>query len=182
MVDQQKNSFKFVMYAAIAFAALIVAVLVASLVRGGSALPAGDDAEVNARIRPVANFVAASASVDENRREEPSSESGQTEDNETKNAGDVATEVSSVPDSGTEETDVAAIYASVCFTCHETGLMGAPKKGDKAAWAPRIAAGEESLYHSALNGKGAMPPKGGKPQLSDNEIKAVVDYFVSLAR
>ncbi len=71
------------------------------------------------------------------------------------------------------------VYATACFACHDTGAAGAPKKGDKAAWAPRIAQGMETLFASSINGKGAMPPKGGQVQLPDDDIKAAVSYMVS---
>lgn len=74
--------------------------------------------------------------------------------------------------------DAKAIYQQSCFACHGTGAAGAPKLGDTAAWAPRISAGEETLLDAALNGKGAMPPKGGNMSLSEEQIKAVVDYMV----
>jgi cytochrome c5 len=74
--------------------------------------------------------------------------------------------------------DGATIYATVCKACHEMGVAGAPKTGDKAAWAPRIAQGKAALYASATNGKNAMPPKGGAADLSENELKAAVDYLV----
>ena len=70
-------------------------------------------------------------------------------------------------------------YKSLCFSCHDNGLAGAPKLADKAAWEPRIASGLESMYSSAINGKGAMPGKGGNPGLSDAEVKATVDYMLS---
>ena len=73
-------------------------------------------------------------------------------------------------------------FDSVCTACHGTGLAGAPKLGDKAAWAPRIKTGNNALYASALHGKGAMPPKGGNPALSDADVKAAVDYMVSAAK
>jgi cytochrome c5 len=68
------------------------------------------------------------------------------------------------------------IYNAVCAACHGTGAAGAPKKGDKAAWAPRLAQGIDGLIKSATAGKGAMPPKGGAADLSDAEFKAVVEY------
>ncbi len=74
------------------------------------------------------------------------------------------------------------IVKTVCFACHGTGVANAPKIGDKAAWGPRIATGMDSLYHSALHGKGAMPPKGGRLDLSDDQIKAAVNYLVSQAK
>ncbi|MDD2741495.1 MAG: c-type cytochrome [Rhodocyclaceae bacterium] len=74
--------------------------------------------------------------------------------------------------------DGATIYNSVCGACHNTGVANAPKLDDKAAWAPRIATGNEALYKSVIGGKGAMPPKGGAADLSDDEIKGTVDYIL----
>jgi cytochrome c5 len=75
-----------------------------------------------------------------------------------------------------------AVYDSACFACHMTGAAGAPKLGDKALWSPRIAQGMDALYTTALNGKGAMPPKGGRMDLSDADVKAAVDYMVEQSR
>jgi cytochrome c5 len=74
-----------------------------------------------------------------------------------------------------------AVYQQVCVACHAAGVAGAPKFGDKAAWAPRIAQGLPALYNSALKGKGAMPPKGGSAA-PDNDVKAAVDYMVGAAK
>ena len=73
--------------------------------------------------------------------------------------------------------DGATIYNTVCGACHNTGAAGAPKLDDKAAWAPRLGQGVDGLVKSVINGKGAMPPKGGAA-LSDEEIKGVVDYVL----
>lgn len=73
-------------------------------------------------------------------------------------------------------------YDSVCFACHTTGAAGAPMLGNKDAWAPRIAQGMDALYTSALNGKNGMPPKGGRMDLPDADIKAAVDYIVSQSK
>ena len=71
------------------------------------------------------------------------------------------------------------MYTAACFACHGTGAAGAPILGDKAAWSARIAAGTEALYTNAINGKGGMPPKGGRADLSDDAIKSIVDYMVA---
>jgi len=75
-----------------------------------------------------------------------------------------------------------AIYDKTCMACHATGVAGAPKAGDKSAWTPRLATGMDHLYMSALKGKGAMPPKGGNVTLPDADVKAAVDYMVSLVK
>jgi cytochrome c5 len=73
------------------------------------------------------------------------------------------------------------VYIAVCKTCHEAGLAGAPKFGDKAAWAPRIKQGVNALFASAVKGKNAMPPKGGSPDLSDVEVQRAVVYMANNA-
>jgi len=75
-----------------------------------------------------------------------------------------------------------ATYDKVCTACHGSGVAGAPKFGDKAAWAPRVAQGKDALYNSALHGKNAMPPKCGMASLPDADVKAAVDYIVSAAK
>ncbi|MBP5996832.1 MAG: cytochrome c5 family protein [Azonexus sp.] len=74
--------------------------------------------------------------------------------------------------------DGATVFNSICGACHNTGAAGAPKVDDKAAWAPRVAQGKDALYKSAIGGKGAMPPKGGAADLSDDEIKGAVDFIL----
>lgn len=69
------------------------------------------------------------------------------------------------------------IYGSICVACHGSGAAGAPKKGDKAAWAPRVAKGIDALVKSATAGKGAMPPKGGAADLTDAELKATIEFL-----
>lgn len=71
------------------------------------------------------------------------------------------------------------VFDTTCMACHATGAAGAPKYGDKAAWAPRIKTGIDTLHSVALKGKGAMPPKGGNASLSDAEVQAAVDYMVA---
>ncbi len=78
--------------------------------------------------------------------------------------------------------DGKAIYDSVCYKCHRTGIDEAPKTGNKAEWAPRIAQGVDVLYKSVIEGKGAMDPRAGRPELSDEDLKAGVDYLVGLAK
>jgi cytochrome c5 len=70
-------------------------------------------------------------------------------------------------------------FTKICSACHGTGVNGAPKVGDHAAWGPRIAQGKEALYTHAIEGKGAMPPRGGTTW-PDATIRMAVDYMVSL--
>ena len=75
-----------------------------------------------------------------------------------------------------------ATYNASCAACHAAGVAGAPKLGDKAAWGPRIAKGNDTLHTHALKGfqgKGVMPAKGGNASLADADVKAAVDYMVS---
>lgn len=72
-----------------------------------------------------------------------------------------------------------AVYNTICKACHETGVTGAPKTGDKAAWGPRLATGAAALLKSAAAGKGAMPARGGAADLTDDELKAAVTYLTS---
>ena len=76
-----------------------------------------------------------------------------------------------------------ATYDSICVACHGSGIPGIPQLGDAAAWAPRIEQGNDALYEHAIVGyTGAsgmpMPAKGGNPDLSDDAVKAAVDYMV----
>ena len=71
------------------------------------------------------------------------------------------------------------LYETACLACHAAGVAGAPKFGDKAAWAPRLAAGIDALTASTIKGKGAMPPRGAAAGASDADIRAAVEYLVS---
>ena len=70
------------------------------------------------------------------------------------------------------------VYNSACVACHSTGVAGAPKVGDKAAWEPRLAQGKDALLSAALKGKGAMPPKGGNMSLGDADIAGAIQYML----
>ena len=78
------------------------------------------------------------------------------------------------------------VYGNVCSMCHAVGAAGAPKPGDQADWAPRIAQGMDVLYKHSIEGytgaKGVMPARGGSTTLSDDEVKASVDYMVALSK
>ena len=71
------------------------------------------------------------------------------------------------------------IVKSACAACHDTGAAGAPKTGDKAAWAPRIKTGLNAMLETASKGKGAMPPRGGLPELSDQELARSIIFMAN---
>ncbi|NOY17121.1 MAG: cytochrome c5 family protein [Gammaproteobacteria bacterium] len=83
---------------------------------------------------------------------------------------------------GNASTDGKKIYDTKCFTCHASGVAGAPKFGDKAAWAPRIAAGMDAMMVIVIKGKGAMPPKGTCTDCSADDLKGVVQYMMDKSK
>lgn len=72
-----------------------------------------------------------------------------------------------------------AVYNAVCMACHGTGVLSSPKFGDKAAWAPRIAQGYDTLVKHAIEGLGLMPARGGNPDLTDGEVANAVVYMAN---
>lgn len=74
------------------------------------------------------------------------------------------------------------LYGSVCTTCHGTGVLGAPKFGNAADWAPRAAKGLDTLYTHALGGFNSMPPKGTCAACTDDEIKGAVKYMIDSSK
>jgi cytochrome c5 len=85
-----------------------------------------------------------------------------------------------MPKTGTE------LFQQTCSVCHAQGIAGAPRAGDKAAWAPRMAEGKATLYEHALKGfqgkTGVMPPKGGRTDIPDDLVKQAVDHMIQMAR
>jgi cytochrome c5 len=74
------------------------------------------------------------------------------------------------------------VYQAHCASCHAEGVSGAPKTGDKEAWSGKIATGLDMLVNNAINGIGTMPAKGGDPNLSDEDVRAAVEYMVEQSR
>lgn len=85
----------------------------------------------------------------------------------------VAPAVSTGPKTGEQ------VVQAACAACHASGAAGAPKIGDKGAWAPRLGQGLDGLLKSAINGKNAMPAKGGNPNLSDLELARAIVFMAN---
>jgi cytochrome c5 len=83
----------------------------------------------------------------------------------------------------TTKLDAKQAFDTVCSACHAAGIAGAPRFGDAAAWQPRIAQGKEVLYRHSIEGyqgqSGFMPPKGGRPDLSEASVREAVDYMLA---
>jgi cytochrome c5 len=89
-------------------------------------------------------------------------------------------------DGAATPTDGKSVYESACAACHGSGLAGAPKLGDKADWAPRLAQGIATLEKHAIEGfqgsTGFMPAKGGRVDLTDDAVKAAVEHMATAAQ
>lgn len=151
---------------------ITIIVLLAQYVTGGISAGNVDSVMykelVAKRVMPVGSLVLVNSSP-------------QVESSQNKKTGQVKPMVPPTVASG-GLGQVEEIYSSSCSACHASGAAGAPKLGDKDAWAPRIKSGSEILYNSAIQGKKAMPPKGGNISLSNEDVKAVVDYMVTKAK
>lgn len=83
---------------------------------------------------------------------------------------------------GASVTPGQKTYEASCAVCHATDAMGAPAVGDKVAWAAVLEKGIDTVYHNATNGINAMPPKGGATDLTDVQLKEVVDYMIGASK
>ncbi|MCG1017348.1 MULTISPECIES: cytochrome c5 family protein [Burkholderiaceae] len=184
--------------ASFALPVIIIALLV-SYVDNATRTGAGTDGlsheQVSRRIAPVARVEIRDASTlgEGQRASDTSAAATQSAAAASSSSAQAAAAaiaaISSAPPSGSAATSASAdatqagkaLYQQVCQACHAAGIAGAPKLGDKAAWAPRLKESMDTVYHYALHGKGAMPPKGGS-NASDADVKAAVDYMVGAAK
>lgn len=101
-------------------------------------------------------------------------------------ASAVVAVVANAPAAAPENVVGKSVYGKTCALCHAANVAGAPKPGDKADWAPRIAQGMDVLHKHALEGftgaKGQMPARGGSTTLTDDEVKAAVAFMVDQSR
>ncbi len=154
-----KNFSRMTLFAAIGVAIVLMVVAVPFSMTGKEGVPMEEESgfAVAARISPVAHFQMPAAPA----------------------AGMEGAEGMAAEGAGAAPRDGATLYKTVCIACHAAGVAGAPKVGDKAAWAPRIAQGIPALIHSVTVGKNAMPPRAGNSSLTDEEIKLAVEYIVA---
>lgn len=117
-----------------------------------------DESKIVERVKPVGHLVILTKS-------------------ETAKSADATTNTKPAAATTTANTGKST-YNTACFACHGTGAAGAPILGKKDAWVTRISQGKDTLYSHALKGFNAMPAKGGSTSLSDDKVKAVVDYMV----
>ncbi|MEN3367484.1 MAG: hypothetical protein V7606_4758 [Burkholderiales bacterium] len=169
--------------------------LVEHAIKGIRAMPAKggnpdlDDAEVARAVVFMANQSGAKFKEPEVKQSAPAAASAPAEQTAAAPAAAAAAPATAAPAPAApaaSKADVGKkIYDTACVACHGAGIAGAPKTGDKAAWAPRIAQGQATLYEHAIKGfqgkAGMMPPKGGS-SASDEEVKAAVDYLVAAAK
>ena len=80
-----------------------------------------------------------------------------------------------------EATPGETVYQGLCHACHVAGLMGAPKPDDTEAWAERAEKGIDAMLATAIQGLGGMPPRGGNPALTDEEIRLAIEYMLEQA-
>jgi c(7)-type cytochrome triheme protein len=85
-----------------------------------------------------------------------------------------------LPLSTATAADGKKVTETFCASCHSIGLLGAPKLGSASDWKPRLDKGISKVYSNAINGVNSMPARGGNPKLTDADMKAAVDYMISL--
>jgi cytochrome c5 len=117
---------------------------------------------------------------------DPIAKHGEADEHSTKTVETAAANLAPVGAVSTASADTGGasagrsgeeVYNGVCGTCHNTGIANAPKLDDKAAWEARVANGLDGLMETASKGKGAMPPNGGDPKLTSDELKATILYM-----
>lgn len=169
---------------------IVLLLLIAFYIGSSSQPPAGSEAlataEVDARVAPVGSAAVAASSQAAAQQNAASMT--------TAAAAPAASAAATTPAGSSSgaavpvavtKVDGKGLYESTCIACHGAGVAGAPKVGDKAAWAPIIAQGDAVLYDRAIHGYtgklGMMPPKGGS-SASDDDVKAAVDYMVAQSK
>jgi len=147
--------------------------------RGGN--PSLTDAEVASAVVNMANASGANFTTPAPKaaEEKPAEAAAPTPVAEVKASEPVAAVAAPAPTSVAAGKSGEEVYKAACAMCHATGLMNAPKFGDKAQWEPRIKQGYDTLVTNANKGIRTMPAKGGNPSLSDAEVAGAVKYMAN---
>jgi|GEM_PF-80440 len=171
--------------------ALIVVFGLRAIVGGPGGGPEQDPAAINERLKATEVVAvvgqaapkapAPKAAAQPAKAEAPMSEPSKVEKPEPAAKSEVAQQTAPAAESsGGDDGMGKMIYSKTCFACHSTGLLNSPKKGDAAEWKKRLEAvgGIEGLVKSSITGKGGMPPKGGAANLTDEDMKAAIEYMM----
>lgn len=162
-----------------------------SVLNGKGAMPAkgGNSALKDIEVERAMVYIANAGGADFAEPSEPSAEGAESEKakadvvevKETVVAEVAATSniVAATPE---QLASGKALYDSACFVCHTSGVAGAPKLGDKDAWAPYIETGLDTMLQIAISGQGAMPPRGTAMNASDDDLRAAILYMIEDAR
>jgi cytochrome c5 len=159
--------------------------MVATVIKGKGAMPpkGGDASLTNDEIARAVVFMANQSGGN---LKEPAAPKEPTKPAQQQQAQAAAPAPAPAPAAPAEAKPAAAegkaIYDKVCVACHAQSVAGSPRLGDKAAWAPRIQQGMDALVQSVLKGKGAMPPRGGNPTLTEAQAQAAVEFMVSQSK
>ena len=167
MHHEDKIFFRNFFYTVSVLALIMVFFLITARTVAIPADDAPDTAAVDERTRPVGQLRVAD-------------ESGGAPEQMTTDDAVVAAADGGAPDG-------AQVFQGLCMSCHGSGIPGIPQLGEAAVWEPRIAKGMDALYANAINGYVGesgipMPARGGNPALSDDEVKAAVDYMVEAVK
>ena len=137
------------------------------------------DKDIDARTMPYGSVNVADKEGDAATAEQPMAASVMPADEAAMPAPEPAAQEVAAVESTEPAIDGQALYNTACASCHNAGIMGAPRVGDMTTWGSRLADGIDQIVANAISGKGAMPPKGGRPDFSDDQIRAIVDYMTS---
>lgn len=159
---QSENSRKFILGTVLVVVVLVVVTILffnnmVSYIDNAAMPPKMDEASVNERLKPVGNEIIG---------QEPVVAVAEAADNNA-----MAVQVA-------DGAIGQQIVSQACAACHASGLMESPRIGNARDWAPRLEKGMDTLYANAINGINMMPARGGNPSLSDDEVKAAVDYML----
>ncbi len=200
MNNEDKTVVKWLTVMTAGLAVVAIALLIGSMMIASAVAATSPFDEIEERLRPVGRVVVAAPPQDENDESEPPAAEEDVADEESVSAAEPEPEPAPAETVAADaeppaaaanglqipaEFDAAAgqsIYASACSVCHAQGIAGAPVSGDASQWNERLAKGWDALAQNSLGGIGAMPPKGGRMDLSDQDILNAMAYMIEQVR